>query len=195
MGFYVRHRSSGDRLMTAREQVTHQTVRLEAGGHPSPHQGMCVLELASVLAGDKFGAYPPSVCPIIATFLRCYNDELDDHRRQDLIPYAAVAVGSRASRPVERRRARACRRWVVEVAQPGFWHRPFWTLFARRRRDRNQAAAIYAALVALDGDYPGQRHSAALELISRLCGAVSGDPVPEADPPVATDTRPDYVAR
>ena len=181
--------------MTAREPITHQTVRLEAGGHPSPHQGMCVLELASVLAGDQFSGYPSSVCPVIATFLRCYNDELDDRRRQDLIPYAALVVGSRASRPVERRRARECRRWVVEVARPGFWRHPFWTLFALRRRDRMQAAAIYASLVALDGDCAGQRHSAALELVSRLTGATGCDSVPDAGPPVVTGRRPDYVTR
>jgi hypothetical protein len=181
--------------MTGRGRVTYQTVRLEAGGHANAHEGMCVLELASVLAAEKFSAYPASVCPVIATFLRCYNDEVDDWRRQDLIPCAAMVVGSRASRRAERRRARICRRWVVEVAQPGFWRHPFWTLLALRRRHRNEAAAIYAALVALDGDYPGERHLAVLELVRRLVGAIQGQLVLHDEPPVVSDTRADYAAR
>ena len=184
--------------MTAPALVTHQTVRLGSGDHANPHEGMCVLELASVLAGDKFGAYPPSVCPVIADFLRCYNDELDDRRRQDLIPLAAMVVGTRAGRRVESRRARILRRWVIEVARPGFWRHPFWTLFAIRRRRRNEAAAIYAALVALDGDEPGERHGAALELVTRLVGdthRVEFPPVGGEETTGVADPRADYVAR
>jgi hypothetical protein len=151
--------------------VSHQTVRLGRGDHRDARAGMCVLELASVLAGNEFGAYPRSVCPVIAAFLRCYNDLVDDRRRQDLIPCAAAVVGSRASARLETRRARICRRWVASVARPGFWARPFWTLLAIRRRSRNEAAATYAALVALDGE----RHAAALELVDRLL-AESGGP-------------------
>src|ERR1051326_9010290 len=121
--------------------VSHQTVRLEAGNHPHAAAGMCVLELASVLSDDEFDAYPASVCPVIAAFLRCYNDLVDDRRRQDLIGCAAAVVGSRATRDVETRRARLCRRWVVEVARPGPWGHPFWTLLAGRGAERNINAA------------------------------------------------------
>jgi hypothetical protein len=168
-------------------RVSHQTVRLEAGDHPHPGAGMCVLELASVLAGDRFSAYPRSVCPVIATFLRTYNDLVDDRLRQDLIPWAAAVVGSRGAGRVASRRARVCRRWVVEVAQPGFRHRPFWTRFALRGSHRHEAAAIYAALVARDGDWPGQRHGRALELLDRLLAA--GPHEPAIDLPRAAAAR------
>jgi hypothetical protein len=153
---------------------------------------MCVLELASVLAGDTFSAYPVSVCPVIATFLRCYNDEVDDRRRRDLIPLAAAVVGSRATKRVEWRRAQMCRRWVVHVMRPGFWRHPVWTLCSLRRRNRNEAAAIYAALVALDGAYPGQRHEAALDLVSRLVahGSMVPSVLPPADVGGDTDGQP-----
>jgi hypothetical protein len=165
--------------------VSHQTVRLEPGNHVTPEEGMCVLELASVLAGEKFGAFPRSVCPVIGSFLRCYNDEVDDRHRKDLIRCASVVVGTRATRRVERRRARACRRWVVQVARPGFWRHPFWTLLALRRRRRNEAAAIYAALVAVHGEYPGERHSAALDLVGRLIGEPDSAPPRDGDFAVA----------
>jgi hypothetical protein len=149
-------------------RVSHQTVRLGRGDHPDPGSGMCALELASVLAGDDFDAYPSSVCPVIAAFLRCYNDLLDDRRRQDLIPYAALVVGTKAGERAEMRRARLCRRWVVEVARPGWLAHPFWTLFAFRRWHRREAAALYAAFVALED--VDNRHAAALELLNRLVG-------------------------
>src|SRR5437764_4983871 len=75
--------------------ASHQTIRLGRGKHASPDEGACVMELASMLAGEPFSDHPESVCPVISTFLRSYNDAVDDRRRQDLYAYAARAVGSR----------------------------------------------------------------------------------------------------
>lgn len=145
--------------------MSHQTVRLSAGGHSHAGAGMCVMELASVLAGEPFSAQPASVCPVIATFMRYYNDLIDDRRRQALIPYAAHVVGTRVDADTEARRARVCRRWVTSVARPGLRHRPFWTMLGFRRAERNAAAAAYAALVAsASPDY----HDRALRLLDEL---------------------------
>ena len=76
--------------------VTYQTVRLSKGKHISPEDGACVMELASMLAGEPFSDHPVCSCPVIGSFLRAYNDSLDDERRQDLYAYAAKVVGSRA---------------------------------------------------------------------------------------------------
>ncbi len=84
---------------------SHQTVRLAAGSHAWPAAGACVVELASMLAGEPFSAYPSCVCPVIAAFMRTYNDLIDDTRRQDLYPYASAIVGSRATKTEERKRA------------------------------------------------------------------------------------------
>jgi hypothetical protein len=98
--------------------VSHQTVALARGKHASPSGGACVMELASMLAGEPFTDRPVSVCPVIAAFLRSYNDAVDDRRRQDLYRYASAAVGSRASAEVTAARAQRCldelralRRW------------------------------------------------------------------------------------
>ena len=48
-----------------------------------------------MLAGEPFSDHPHSVCPVIGSFLRAYNDRIDDRRRQDLYAYAAAVVGSR----------------------------------------------------------------------------------------------------
>ena len=107
--------------------ATHQTVRLGRGNHRSPEQGACVMELASMLAGEPFTDRPASVCPVIAAFLRSYNDAVDDRRRQDLYRYASAAVGSRASAEVTRRRAQRC---LDELRALRRW--PFASLVAPR---------------------------------------------------------------
>ena len=71
---------------------THQTVKLARGKHASPSDGACVMELASMLAGESFDDHPSSVCPVIGMVLRAYNDGVDDERRQDLYRWAAEVV-------------------------------------------------------------------------------------------------------
>src|ERR1044072_7923842 len=71
--------------------ASHQTVRLSQGKHRDPDHGACVMELSSMLAGEPFSDRPRCVDPVIAAFLRTYNDGLDDRRRQDLYPPPAPA--------------------------------------------------------------------------------------------------------
>lgn len=93
--------------------TSHQTVRLARGRHQSPEQGACVMELASMLATEPFSDHPHAVCPVIAAFLRAYNDGVPDDRRQDLYGYAARVVGSASGRRVRRSRARRCLLWYA----------------------------------------------------------------------------------
>lgn len=69
--------------------ATHQSVKLGRGKHTSPEIGACVMELASMLTVEPFTDHPQSVCPAVGSFLRAYNDAIDDRRRQDLYAYAA----------------------------------------------------------------------------------------------------------
>ena len=95
--------------------VTHQTVRLSKGRHASPRHGACVMELASMLAGEPFSDHPETACPVIAGFLRVYNDAIDDARRQDLYPLAAAVVGSRSTPAVEAARAKRLTEWTLAM--------------------------------------------------------------------------------
>src|SRR4051795_12940122 len=94
--------------------VSHQTVRLRRGKHASPEKGVCVMELASMLAGEPFSARPQAVCPVIGAYLRSYNDVVDDDRRQDLYHYAAEAIGTAGTAALRRRRAERC---LAEIAR------------------------------------------------------------------------------
>src|SRR5579862_2258743 len=99
---------------SARSQaISHQTVRLGAGRHPRPGQVVCVMELASMLAGERFGDRPVSVCPVIGAILRAYNDNVDDTRRQDLYRFAADAVDTRRDYRVQRDRADTAIAWAA----------------------------------------------------------------------------------
>jgi hypothetical protein len=111
-------------------EPTFQTVHLARGRHKSPDQGACVMELASMIAGERFTDHPRSVCPAIASFLRAYNDLVPSSSRDELYPYAARVVGSRGSRRTARRRARLLMSWGDrdgEMRRPA-WARRFETL-------------------------------------------------------------------
>ncbi len=99
--------------------VSHQTIILSKGKHDSLEDGVCVMELASMLAGEPFDDHPQSVCPVIGAFLRAYNDRIDDGRRQDLYAYAAEVVGSRASQDVQDARAERLSAWALELQWSG----------------------------------------------------------------------------
>jgi hypothetical protein len=94
--------------------ASHQTVRLSQGKHRDPDHGACVMELASMLAGEPFSDRPRCVDPVIAGFLRTYNDGIDEQRRQDLYPLASEVVGTRTVTSVQAERARLCLRWAQE---------------------------------------------------------------------------------
>jgi hypothetical protein len=102
-------------------QVSHQTIRLAKGKHQSAEQGACVMELASMLAGEPFTDHPQSVSAPIASFLRRYNDLLDDRRRQDLYPYAAKVVGTASTPEVELARVQRLMAWADEMWATRRW--------------------------------------------------------------------------
>jgi hypothetical protein len=85
-----------------------QALALGVGRHSSTARGeVCVMELSSILGGERLTDRPRSVCPVIAAFLRGYIVGLDDRRRQTLRAYAAASLGTVADRSTEQAR-RAC---------------------------------------------------------------------------------------
>src|SRR3954452_11261263 len=99
----------------------YQVVRLDRGRHSSPATGVCVMELASMVAHEPFSDRSPSISPTIGAFLRTYNDGLDDERRQDLYSVAAAIVATKSSRAVERERVDRCLAFAYRhrAARPG----------------------------------------------------------------------------
>ncbi len=169
-------------------QVSHQTTRLAKGKHQSAEQGACVMELASMLAGESFTDHPRSVSAPIASFLRRYNDMLDERRRQDLYPYASRVVGTASSPRVELARVHRLMAWADEM-----WASRRWPLRCRLRALRRGRAR--ASHPELAGSYAvralprmsGRTHAAALALVDELIGMGSRgvrDPQPALSAPV-----------
>jgi hypothetical protein len=84
------------------------SVRLEPGRHRSSDDGVCVVELASMIGGEKFTDRPDCVCPVIGSFLRCWNDGVGYADRQRLEPYASLVVGTGGYRRISRIRRDIC---------------------------------------------------------------------------------------
>lgn len=169
-------------------QANHQTIRLGKGKHWSPEDGACVMELASMLAGEPFSDHPRSVSPSIAAFMRAYNDSLDDERRQSLYAFASTCVGTAGPTSLEEARTRA----LVAFADAQWERRAERSLLervryrrARRHRSHEMPAAARYAVRAI-GDHSDDTHRDVLGLLDRLIGMTAPLPVdayaPVADP-------------
>jgi hypothetical protein len=97
---------------TRKVEVNLDSVRLDPGAHRSPRDGVCLMELASLMAEEKFSDRPRCACVVIAAFLRDWNDRSGYAHRQRLRPYARRVIGSRASRGVTHRRRDVCLIWA-----------------------------------------------------------------------------------
>jgi hypothetical protein len=84
------------------------SVRLEPGRHRSPDHGVCVVELASMIGGERFSDRPDCVCPVIGAFLRSWNDAVSYADRQRLEPYASRVVGTGGDRRISTDRRDIC---------------------------------------------------------------------------------------
>ncbi len=97
---------------TGEVEVNLDSVRLDPGAHRSPGDGVCLMELASLMAEEKFSDRPRCACIVIAAFLRDWNDRSGYAHRQRLRPYARRVVGSRAGKSVTHRRRDVCLIWA-----------------------------------------------------------------------------------
>lgn len=144
------------------------------------------MELASMISGEPFTDHPRSVCPVIASFLRAYNDAIDDRRRQDLYRFAALAVGTRESWVIEQLRIQRCREWAAEM-----WQARPWPLRLFRRLDLTGGpgaevqAGARSAVTAI-GRHTDQSHAKALALVEELCAMTAQAPAS----PVAASLAP-----
>jgi hypothetical protein len=84
------------------------SLRLEPGKHRFPDDGVCVVELASLIGGEDFSDRPGCVCSVIGSFLRCWNDGVGYADRQRLEPYASLVVGTGGYRRISRIRRDIC---------------------------------------------------------------------------------------
>jgi hypothetical protein len=128
------------------------------------------MELASMLAGEPFSDHPQAVSPTIGSFMRNYNDLIDDERRQDLYEYAAKIVGTSGSPESELARAARLVAWAEELWEERARRSIADRIRRRVARDRRRAAVDHAARYAMHaiGRVTDESHRAALRLVDEL---------------------------
>jgi hypothetical protein len=149
-------------------------VRLEPGSHRSPRDGVCIVELASMIGGEPFSDRPDCVCPVIAAFLRGWNDRAGYSDRQRLRPYAWRVVGTGGYRRIGRIRRDLCLRSAGADLDRGPLRRALARLAMRARiawsvglwqaLRLKEGAGTYAARVCFSSGGSDQ----AFELLDRL---------------------------
>lgn len=148
--------------------ASHQTVKLSKGKHTSPERGACVMELASMLAGERFTDHPRSVSRVIAALLRGYNDLVDPRRRQDLYRYAALSVGTADDQTVQEARINRLLGWAdARRSKAGIllWFGRIRPSHSRACRIGPEGAANYALRTMVR---TGASHSDVLGLLDEL---------------------------
>ena len=171
--------------------VSYQTIKLSKGKHSSPDDGACVMELASMLADEPFTDHPAAVCPVIGSFLRAYNDTVDDRRRQDLYTYASMVVGSRTSADIQRARAEFLTAWAQQFRRNGWTRRLVPERLRTLARHRNPSLeSVGTHAVHAITKHTDVTHAAALEAIDQLLSmGAEQQPAPAFAPERRARTR------
>lgn len=101
-----------------------------------PPPAACAMELVSWLAGEEHSDRPKCTCPVIAAFVRRFNDGIrsDAERTALLAPILPVLVGTRSDRATETRRAYLAADWSVRAATPAMLAAVGWDDLATRLR-------------------------------------------------------------
>jgi hypothetical protein len=101
-----------------------ESLHLEVGSHTKASHQMCVMEAVAFVAGEPWSDSPECASPVIAAFLRSYNDSVSDEVRQTLKAYIPRLIGTRGSAALEERRGLIAADWLVRV------HTPAWLRLA-----------------------------------------------------------------
>jgi hypothetical protein len=123
---------------------------LDRGAHDRFSRGACVMEAVAYVAGERFSDSPECACPVIAAFLRSWNDSLDDEARNRLLkPLIPDLVGSKSTPAVEERRSYMALDWLVRVFTPKWLDLvPSLAEHAKSLRDHEEIADLAGATAA-----------------------------------------------
>ena len=98
-----------------------QIPRLSDGAHDEASGEMCVMEAVAFIAGEPWSDSPQCASPVIAEFMRSWNDALPDDERDALLrPLIPHLIGTRADDATEHRRALMAADWLVRVNTPAW---------------------------------------------------------------------------
>jgi hypothetical protein len=146
---------------------------LNSGGHNDFESGFCVMEAVSYVAGEPWSDIPQCACPVIATFLRGWNDALPDDLRTDLLRgLIPRLVGTKSTPEVELKRSLLAADWLVRI------HTPAWLRLAGLNAQAESLSGLpeITAMAQVPGINPAieaVRRDAAAAWVA--AGAAAGD--------------------
>ena len=95
---------------------------LDKGIHDPASGQMCAMEAAAWIAGEEWSDHPQCVSPVIAAFLRSWNDALPDATRTTLLrPLLPLVIGTRTTDADDDTRAWMAVDWLVRVNAPAWF--------------------------------------------------------------------------
>jgi len=106
--------------------IDFETVTLLSGAHKANDDGKwCALELIAYMANEPWSDHPECVCPVLASFVRAWNDGLpDDERNAILKPFLPRLIGTRGNEALAEKRSMMAADWLVRT------HTPAWLRLA-----------------------------------------------------------------
>jgi hypothetical protein len=110
--------SGAERLNCTMKTLDMDSLQLAKGSHEPNDAQMCVMEAVAYIAGEPWSDSPQCASPVIAAFLRSYNDSVSNEKRQELKQYIPRLIGTRGSEALEERRSLIAADWMVRVYTP-----------------------------------------------------------------------------
>ena len=97
-------------------------ITLKSGSHEAADDEMCVMEYVAWITGEPWSDHPQCVDPVIASFMRGWNDGLptDEARTRLLTPLATLVIGTRTTGAAQDRRAFMATDWAVRTYAPAW---------------------------------------------------------------------------
>ncbi|MBU9439924.1 hypothetical protein KTE91_33150 [Burkholderia multivorans] len=93
-----------------------ETLTIHHGGHESPDEGHCLLEVVSMFAGEQFSDSPKCVDPILAQFGISWNDGMrSDEERAQLKIYITRLPGTNKGPELSQKRGWMAMDWIVRT--------------------------------------------------------------------------------
>ncbi|HEX5437123.1 MAG TPA: hypothetical protein VFW98_08185, partial [Gemmatimonadaceae bacterium] len=97
------------------------TLTLDRGAHDTRDDGVCAMEAVAWLAGEPHSDTPECASPVIAAFVRSWNDALSDADRTRLLrPILPLLIGTRTTQDDDEARAWLATDWLARVCAPAW---------------------------------------------------------------------------
>lgn len=84
----------GIKIMEFWKNYITQLPQLESGAHQEGAGSLCAMEMVAYMERLPHSDAPECTCPVLASYVRTLNDNMNDEQRQKLLPILPMLVGT-----------------------------------------------------------------------------------------------------